>query len=289
MKQSLCTISNNVEIMSEVHLMSFRSPYIAATSQPGQVITIRCNGVMLRRPFSIHEVSSGKVSILFQTVGKGTAWLSEQKKGTKLDILGPLGRAFKIKPRSNRLLLIAGGIGIAPLFFLIQRIFTKHSITLVQGASTASLIYPLSSVLIHSSTEKQKHEKDSLSLVNLGFRHITVTDDGSLGQKGVATDAIVDFLDCTDQVFACGPTGMYMTMSALFQNIQTAKTFNQSVKRYHENKVKLDRCQISLELRMGCGIGTCYGCSVNTKDGMRKVCHDGPVFELGQIIWDNIE
>jgi len=288
MKQSMCTISSNLEIMPEVHLMSFESPYIASTAQPGQFITVRCNGVILRRPFSIHKVSSAQVSILFQTVGKGTAWLSKQGKGTKLDILGPLGRAFKLKPRSKHLLLVAGGIGIAPLFFLIQRTLTKHSITLVQGASTASLIYPLSSLLVHSSTETQRHEKDSSSLMNLGLRHITVTDDGSSGQKGVTTDLIVDFLDWTDQVFACGPTGMYMTMSALFPNVQNTKLINKSVKGYQKNKAKLDRCQISLELRMGCGIGTCYGCSINTKDGRQKVCHDGPVFELGQIIWDEI-
>ena len=288
MKQSLCTISCNVEIMPEVHLISFESPYIAATAQPGQFITIHCNGVMLRRPFSIHEVSSSQVSILFQKVGKGTVWLSKQQKGTKLDILGPLGKAFEIKPRSKHLLLVAGGIGIAPLFFLIQRALTDHSITLVYGASTASLIYPLSSVFIHSSTEKQEHEKDGFSIINSRLRYITLTDDGSSGQKGVVTDVIVDFLDWADQVFACGPASMYMTMSALFQNIHIAQPFNKSVKEYRDNKTKLDRCQISLELRMGCGIGTCYGCSINTRDGRRKVCHDGPVFELSQIIWDEI-
>lgn len=268
--------------------MSFESPCIAATAQPGQFITISCNGVLLRRPFSIHGVNSDQVYILFQTVGKGTTWLSKQGKGTELDILGPLGRAFEIKSRSNHLLLIAGGIGIAPLYFLIQRSLTKHSITLVQGASTASLMYPLSSFLIHSSTETQRLKKDSSSLLNSGLRYITVTEDGSLGHKGVATDSIVGFLDWTDQMFACGPTGMYRTMSELFPNTPITKPANISRKQYQVNKAKLDRCQISLELRMGCGIGTCYGCSVNTKDGMQKVCYDGPVFELGQLIWQNI-
>lgn len=288
MKQALCTIRSNIEIMPSVHILSFESPYIAATGQPGQFVTIRCNSVMLRRPFSIHEVSSNQVSILFQTVGKGTAWLSKQQKGTKLDILGPLGKAFKIEPRLKHLLLVAGGIGIAPLVFLIQRTLRKHSITIVHGASTANLIYPLSSFLIHSTTERQRHEKASSSLVNLGLRQITVTEDGSSGQKGVATDVLVDYLEWADQVFACGPTGMYKIMSALLPNVQVAKPVNESVKLYQENKAKLDRCQISLELIMGCGIGTCYGCSIKTKDGIRKVCHDGPVFELSQIIWDEI-
>ncbi len=288
MKQALCTIRSNVEIMPAVHILSFESPYIAATGQPGQFVTIRCNGVMLRRPFSIHEVSSNQVSILFQTVGKGTAWLSKQQKGTKLDILGPLGKAFKIEPRSKHLLLVAGGIGIAPLVFLIQRTLTEHSITIVHGASTANLIYPLSSFLIHSTTEMQRHEKASSSLVNSRLRHITLTDDGSSGQKGVATDVLVDYLEWSDQVFACGPVSMYITMSALLQNIRITKPVHKFMKGYKENKTKLDRCQISLELMMGCGIGTCYGCSINTKDGMRKVCNDGPVFELDKIIWSEL-
>ena len=286
MKQLICTISYNEEVMPDVHLISFESPYIANTAQPGQFITISCNDVLLRRPFSIHVVNSDHVSILFQKVGKGTTWLSKQQIGTKLDILGPLGSAFKIESQSKHLLLVGGGIGIAPLIFLAQRTLPKHSVTIVHGASTASLIYPLSSIFINSSTERDR--KDSSSILNSRFHYITVTDDGSSGHKGVATDVVVDHLNWADQVFACGPTNMYVTMSVLCKNMQIAKSVNEPVELHEDNKTKLQRCQISLEMVMGCGIGSCYGCSVNTKDGMRTVCRDGPVFELCQVLWNKI-
>ena len=190
MKQSICTISYNEEIMPAVHLISFESPYIANTAQPGQFVTISCNDVFLRRPFSIHKVNSGHVSILFQRVGRGTTWLSRQQKGTKLDILGPLGSTFKIESQSKHLLLVGGGIGIAPLIFLIQRTLPEHSVTIVHGASTASLIYPLSSVFIHSSEEGDR--KDISSVLNSRFHYVTATEDGSSGHNGMATDVVVD-------------------------------------------------------------------------------------------------
>jgi len=288
MKQSLCTIINNIEIMPGVHLISFESPYIAAIAQPGQFITIGCNDVLLRRPFSIHKANSGQVSILFQTVGKGTAWLSKQKKGNKLNILGPLGRAFNVNTKSKHLLLIGGGIGIAPLIFLIQRTLPEHLITLVHGANTASLLYPLSSLKFHNSKKKQGYENNSIPLIDSKFHYISVTNDGSSGYKGVATDVITDFLNWADQVFACGPTGMYITMLKLIENIQFSNHNTESNKYHQDNIEKLYKCQLSLEVRMGCGIGTCYGCSINTKNGMKKVCLDGPIFELDQILWDEV-
>lgn len=286
MKQLTCTISSNEEIMPAVHLISFESPYIANTAQPGQFITISCNDVLLRRPFSIHGVNSNQVSILFQRVGRGTTWLSKQGQGTKLDILGPLGNAFKIESQSKHLLLVGGGIGIAPLIFLTQRTLPEHSVTIVHGASTASLIYPLSPEFTHSSTER--HKIESSSVLNTSFHYVKVTDDGSSGQNGIATDVVVDHLNWADQVFACGPTNMYITLSALCKNMQIAKSVKEPVELFEDNKTKLKRCQISLEMVMGCGTGSCYGCSINTKDGMRTVCRDGPVFELGQVIWNKL-
>jgi len=288
MKQLTCTISYNEEIMPEVHLLAFESQFIASKALPGQFITINCNDVLLRRPFSIHQINSDQVYILFQKVGKGTNWLSMKQKGTKLDILGPLGSAFNIKTKSKHLLLIGGGLGIAPLIYFIQRTLPEHSITLVHGASTARLNYPLSSVLVAHTKGKEITDKSNLSLLDSGLQYIPVTDDGSSVRKGLATDVILDFIDWADQVFACGPVNMYMTMSTLRQNIQILHPDAESVKCYQVTKEKLDKCQISLEMMMGCGMGTCYGCSINTLNGMQKVCSDGPVFELAQIIRDEL-
>jgi len=266
--QSLCTIISNAEISPGVRLMWVEAPDIATAAQPGQFITVRCEDFILRRPLSIHQVAvaSGNViasearqfqiAILFQVVGKGTLWLSQRQVGDKIDILGPLGKGFNIEPSSRNLLLVAGGIGIAPLVFLAQYASPQHSITLIHGARTIAQIYPL-------------------SLPNK-VRFIPVTEDGSMGEKGMATDILPDFLPWADQVYACGPVDMYKAMAGLACHSD----------RSEESKLK--KCQISLEVRLGCGIGACYGCTINTKRGLKKVCCDGPVFELDDILWREV-
>jgi len=244
--------------------MWIEAPDIAKMAQPGQFITVRCGDFTLRRPFSIHQVGNNNViaseakqsqiAILFKVTGKGTVWLSQRQAGERIDILGPLGKGFTIGPKSKNLLLVAGGIGIAPLIFLMQQALSQQQITLIHGASTAAQLYP-----------------DSCQ----GVQFIPVTEDGSMGQKGKATDILPDSLDCADQVYACGPTGMYRAMTQLSLGA-------------NRSKLKLRKCQVSLEVRMGCGFGACYGCTINTKTGLRHVCRDGPVFELDDIIWQEV-
>ncbi len=275
MKQTLGTISCSVELMPGVFLMRIEAPDIAAAAQPGQFVTVRCRDSVLRRPLSIHQSSpptggnsgEGDIALLFKVAGKGTLWLSEQQAGEKIDILGPLGNGFTIKPESKNLLLVAGGIGIAPLVLLAQRASPHHRVTLIHGASTAAQLYPL------SSTTSKKQSK--LSRLPDGVQFVPVTEDGSVGQKGRATDVLPDFLDWADQICACGPVDMYKTMA----------TMSLPAKR---SNLKLRECQASLEVRMGCGFGACYGCTINTKKGLKRVCRDGPVFELDDIIWEEV-
>ena len=246
--------------MSNVNLMWIEAPDIAITAQPGQFITVGCEGLTLRRPFSIHQVvvaSEAKQSglaLLFNVVGKGTLWLSQRKRGDRIDILGPLGNGFNIEQKARNFLLVAGGIGIAPLVFLAQKASSRHPMTLVHGANTAA----------HLCREQ---------FLPKGVRLIPVTEDGSLGKKGVVTDVLPDFLDWADQIYACGPVDMYRAMA---EQIVTPK------------EAKPLECQVSLEVRMGCGIGACYGCTINTKKGLRQVCRDGPIFELDDIIWEDV-
>ena len=276
MKQSLAIISSNVEVMPGIYLMWIEAPDIAAAAQPGQFITVRCGDFALRRPFSVHQSSpltcspydssrragddsgEGEIAILFKVTGKGTLWLSQRQEGEKIDILGPSGKGFAIAPKSRNLLLVAGGVGVAPLVFLVQQASSQHQITLIHGASTAAQLYPDSCQLTAVSCQR--------------VQFVPVTEDGSTGQKGMATDILPDFLDWADQIYACGPMEMYKTMLLTADSRQlTAK-----------------RCQVSLEVRMGCGFGACYGCTINTKRGLKQVCHDGPVFELGDIIWQEV-
>jgi dihydroorotate dehydrogenase electron transfer subunit len=266
MKQTLCSVASNVEVMPGIHLMQVEAPGIAVAAQPGQFITVRCGSFTLRRPFSVHQVSSQEIALLFKVTGKGTLWLSQRQRGDKVDILGPLGNGFTIEPKSKNLLLVAGGIGIAPLVFLMQYASSQHQITLIHGTSTAAQLYPFSFV---------GKKRSKLSPLPNGVQFIPVTEDGSIGRKGMATDILPDFLDWADQVYACGPVGMYKAMAEMSLR---AKRIN----------FKLAKCQVSLEVRMGCGFGACYGCTINTKKGLKQVCRDGPVFELNNIIWQEV-
>ena len=295
MRQSLCAITSNVEVMPGVYLMWLDAPDIASSAQPGQFIAVCCEGLVLRRPFSVHQVSSlsspstgedlgeGEIALLFQVVGKGTFWLSQQQAGNKIDVLGPLGKGFNIVPGSKNLLLVGGGIGIAPLIFLAQYASPQYQVTLIHGASTAAQIYPFLSLplTINSSPfegeEKGEGEKQGkLPSLPSGVQFIPVTEDGSVGQKGMATDILPDFLDWADQVFACGPVDMYKAMAEMSL-------------RAKRSNLKLKKCQVSLEVRMGCGIGACHSCTINTKHGLKQVCRDGPVFEMNDVLWQEVK
>jgi dihydroorotate dehydrogenase electron transfer subunit len=275
--------------------MWIETPDIAVAAQPGQFITVRCGDFTLRRPFSVHQSSpltcspydssrragedsgEGEIALLFKVAGKGTLWLSQQQKGDKVDILGPLGEGFTIDPKSKHLLLVAGGIGIAPLIFLMQHASSQHQITLIHGATTAAQLYPFSSAA---------KKRSKLSPLPKGVQFIPVTEDGSMGQKGRATDILPDFLDWADQVYACGPADMYKAM-ALTLNPSPLKGEGKDESEKRSN-LKLRKCQVSLEVRMGCGFGACYGCTINTQKGLKHICRDGPVFELDDIIWQEV-
>ncbi len=290
MKQNLCTVVSNVEVMPDIHLMWIKTPNIACSVLPGQFITVRCGDFTLRRPFSVHQASplmgedsgEGEIALLFKVTGKGTLWLSERQTGEGIDILGPLGEGFSIAPtksgQSKHLLLVAGGIGIAPLVLLMQYASSQHQITLIHGASTANQLYPSALPKIGPSSAGKKRSK--LSPLPTGVQFIPVTEDGSMGKKGMATDILPDFLDWADQVYACGPLEMYEAMAEMsLPALSIAEG---------RSNLKLRKCQVSLEVRMGCGFGACYGCTINTNQGLKQVCRDGPVFELDDIIWQEV-
>jgi len=148
---------------------------------------------------------------------------------------------------------VAGGIGIAPLYFLAHEAVKKgYSVKLLYG-----------------TPNRHRYPDDLLpSKAEL----ISVTDDGSVGTKGMVTNILPGFVGWADQVFACGPLPMYRDMT----------------RRKRELKLEGKPIQVSLEMRMGCGLGICYACTVKTKDGLKQVCKDGPVFDLDDILWDEL-
>jgi len=258
LKQGFAPVIANTEVTPGVYLIWLESPQIATEAQPGQFVMVRCGEeTLLRRPLSIHQLTNksrkAKLAFLFTVVGKGTYWLSQRQAGSNIDLLGSLGSGFSIHPASHNLLLVAGGIGIAPLCFLAQEALNQGcSVRLLLGASTASQLYP-------------KH------FLPAEAELIMATEDGTAGKKGMITDLLPDFVGWADQIFACGPTSMYRVMAEQKQRLLKAKS-----------------PQISLEVRMGCGLGVCYGCTVKTKGGLKQVCKDGPVFDLEDILWDEL-
>ncbi len=254
MKQVLCQVISQVPVMPGVSLAWFESPEIAQSAKPGQYVMVKCGEEnFLRRPFSIYgtDGNKDKFAILYARVGKGTTWLSEQKVNSTVDILGPLGNGFNIYPESHHLLLIAGGIGIAPLNFLAIEAQKKGcSVTIRQGGKTIAHVF-----------------KDEFKPAKVTFN--TVTEDGSTDEKGLVINGLSKLLNRTDQIFACGPMPMYKTMAQMAE-------------------LKGRPVQVSLEIMMGCGRGVCYGCTIKTKLGLKKVCQDGPVFDLDDILWDEL-
>ena len=168
--------------------------------------------------------------------------------------------------------MLAGGIGIAPLVFVAQRAGSQHSITLIHGAKMARELYPLSSLV----ALPHLRQRSNLSPLPTGVRFIPVTEDGSVGKKGVITDIVPDFLDWADQIYACGPVDAYKTMADLTCHSEPSE------------ESKLKKCQVSLEVRMACGVGAYYGCTIDTQRGLKQVCRDGPIFELDDIIWEEV-
>jgi dihydroorotate dehydrogenase electron transfer subunit len=256
MNQSSVPILSVVEPIKGVYLFRLEALEIAKAAKPGQFVMARCGKeTILPRPFSVHSVDGSQISLLLSVVGKGTGWLSLKKKGDTLDIFGPLGNGFTINPKSRNLLLVAGGLGIAPLRFLAERAAgLGKKVTIIIGARSRESLLPINA---------------SQSLYNKGMlpaniQCVNATDDGSEGFKGLATQLIPHYLKNIEQVFACGPAVMYKTMAQM-------------------PELKDRDVQLSLEIMMGCGVGVCYGCTIRTRKGLKQVCKDGPVFGMGEI------
>lgn len=211
---------------------------------PGQFVNIKLQGNYLRRPISIADWDSHSFTLLYKVVGKGTSQMAGMQKGESLNIIAGLGNGFTVNDCKNAL-LVGGGIGLAPLYGLTKYLKQdkNRNVTVVAGAATKDDIFYID------------------EFKALGAKVLIATDNGSAGTKGFVTDAInaadVDF----DYFFTCGPTPMTKAV------INLVKEKNPEMEG-----------QLSLEERMGCGFGACVGCSIQTKNGVRRVCKDGPVF-----------
>ena len=163
MKQLTVPVISSSEVMSGTCLTWLEAPEIVAEARPGQFVMVRCGeDTVVPRPLSIHRVDGDNLALLFSIVGKGTGWLSQRKKGEVLNIFGPLGNGFYINHDAMNVLLVAGGIGIAPLCFLAdESLKAGRKVTLINGATTADCLLPV-------STSQELYEKGFLPEKDVG-------------------------------------------------------------------------------------------------------------------------
>lgn len=253
-------------------LMRVRLPLSFARPLPGQFVMIRdggINGPLLARPLSVfgfeQRPDHSVMELLYRIAGRGTALFSRMKPGEGLCVLGPLGRGFSIHADVKRIVVVAGGVGVAPLSFLIEEGYGQSS----------SLEKKELRVYLGAGTEELLTGRDRLS----GACDLRIcTDDGSLGYRGPVTgllgEELCGFAAEDTVIYACGPTAMIRELGRLLRNSPF-------------------RCEVSLEERMACGIGACLGCAVAVRNAAgrreyRRVCHDGPVFDLKEIVFAGV-
>jgi len=251
------TIKDNKRIAPNHYLLTLHPLKRITRPEPGQFFMVSVgNGLdpLLKRPFSLYRWLGRDFQILYRVVGKGTGILKRKKTGDVLEVFGPLGNGFpEVKGRDVGVILVAGGLGIASIFALAET-NKKKKIVLFYGART---------------------KKDLLCLGELkamGIRTVISTDDGSQGHKGSVLEPFKEFLSIHASrithycFYACGPKPMLQEVSVIANQYK--------VKGY-----------ISLEENMACGVGACLGCAVNTDEGYKRVCKEGPVFSIDSIIW----
>lgn len=253
-------IRENKELGFLYHCLRIFLPRSIDPITPGQFAMLSIEGnkdILLPRPLSIHKFShkenSSCLDFLFKVIGKGTALLAKLSISSPIRVLAPLGNGFPDPPSGYKALIIAGGMGIAPLFPLILRLkASSFSVSVIYGAKSRDDLVCLP------------------ELLDMGDITIKITtEDGTEGETGFVTKRLEHEEDETKAktvIYACGPEPMLKKVTDFAA----------------ERKMP---CWISLERRMACGVGACLSCVAKTKEGYRCTCKDGPIFESKDIIW----
>jgi dihydroorotate dehydrogenase electron transfer subunit len=259
-KQQKSQILSNRQIHDNYYQLQLKCNNGFEKAIPGQFVMLRLSEnyyPLLRRPFSIHDVSQNEagdycVELLLKVIGKGTLALSQYLPGQWIDILGPIGNGFCFNDSVKNALLVSGGIGVAPMRFLAKCLLDNGtSCHVISGGRTDNDV--LCTDIFHA----------------LGIDVSIYTDDGSAGTKGLVTDDLEMLIQkqIPDIVYSCGPQLMLSKVSEIAEKNNVA-------------------CQVSLESHMACGMGACLGCAVQSKDLHKTyyhVCADGPVFLANRV------
>jgi dihydroorotate dehydrogenase electron transfer subunit len=247
----LCAVTENRMLSETAAMITIDAGEIAEKAAAGQFVHIKCGeGNLLRRPISIANTENNLLTMVAEARGEGTRWLSGRGLGQKIDVLGPLGNGFDLS--GKKMIVVGGGIGVPPMLFASRK---------AEGEVTAVLGFRDRSCVIMADEFRRV----------CGSVHIS-TDDGSFGEKGPVTYPLKRLLEegGFDAVLACGPKPMLKAVAGLCREFDVP-------------------CQVSMEERMGCGIGACLVCACKTQkagqEKMSHVCKDGPVFNAGEVVW----
>jgi len=232
---------------------------MAGEARAGHFVNVLCRGhfafdPLLRRPYSVMRALPAEqaIEILVRPFGRGSGWLCEQPVGTVLDVMALHGNTFTVNPTTRNLLLVAGGVGAAPLVMLAVEALAKGlNVTYLMGAANADGLL-------------------SASQLPAGVEYVVATDDGSQGHHGFVTDLAPEYARWADQVFTCGPEPMFRSLRAALAPHRIGGR---------------PPIQVSMERSMACGVGACLGCVVETKRGMSASCVDGPVYDMDFVTW----
>jgi dihydroorotate dehydrogenase electron transfer subunit len=275
-KTAFARVVENTRLYGDTYVCWFDAPDLLRNAAPGQFLMLRCADAvspanealtganiagdpLLGRAMSYHRLRAGERStefaILYDVVGRGTFWLAQRQAGDQVFSWGPLGRGYSMRNLGQNLLLIGGGIGIAPLLWLADEAVEQgKSVVLIDGARDAHGVFPA-------------------ELVPPEVEVVVTTQDGSIGRRGLVTDVFPDYFGWADQVFTCGPNPMFAALAEQLHRIEGPQ-------RARGRKP----VQALLEAPMGCGTGICYGCAVFDRRGdPRLVCKDGPRFDIREI------
>ena len=248
MIQNTFTVCSNRALTDTVYRMVLEGPLEGSITAPGQFVNLKLPGYYLRRPISVCEWTEDTVTLIYKVVGHGTEAMAATPVGESFDLLAGLGNGFNTALSGDAPLLIGGGVGIPPLYGLCKALLAEgKSPSVILGFNTAEEIF-------------LKEDFEEL-LENTDGNVYVTTVNGSVGTKGFVTDVMKD-LDYTF-FYTCGPMPMFRAIESV------AKTSG----------------QYSFEERMGCGFGACMGCSIQTKEGNKRVCKDGPVLMREEILW----
>ena len=248
MIQNTFTVCSNRALTDSVYRMVLEGPLEGAITAPGQFVNLKLPGYYLRRPISVCDWTDDTLTLIYKVVGHGTEAMAATPVGESFDLLAGLGNGFDPSLSGDTPLLVVGGVGIPPLYGLCKALLAEGKTpSVILGFNTAEEIF--------------LQEDFETLLEGTGGSVCVTTVDGSAGTKGFVTDVMKD-LDYSF-FYTCGPMPMFRAIES----------------------VAATSGQYSFEERMGCGFGACMGCSIQTKNGNKRVCKDGPVLMREEILW----